>query len=200
MFSSRTFFVFVGGVALLAIFAWGTGILRAYETAEYEVIEKDRSFEIREYPDLMMATTTMNTSLQGRDGSFMRLFRYISGSNDKQQKVAMTTPVFMGNDSQEKRGQMGFVIPVEVAKGQIPEPADEAVAIRKRAAGRFAVIRFAGVLNRELAKEAEGELRAWMNENNLAGEEEFEYAGYDPPWTPGSMRRNEVLIRLKSEE
>lgn len=27
-----------------------------------------------------------------------------------------------------------------------------------------------------------------------------EAAGYDPPFTPGPMRRNEILVRLKSKD
>jgi hypothetical protein len=34
-----------------------------------------------------------------------------------------------------------------------------------------------------------------MSQKGLAGDD-VEFAGYDPPWTPGPLRRNEVLIRL----
>ena len=50
------------------------------------------------------------------------------------------------------------------------------------------------MLNR--AAKRERELRAWMAENKLVAEGDAEYAGYDPPWTPGPFRRNEVLIRV----
>ena len=94
----------------------------AYESAEYTVIESDREFEIREYPDLMVATTEMpQFDAQGNDGSFMRLFRYISGANQEQQKVAMTVPVFMEPESHDRAGQMGFVLPKKVAAGGAPE-------------------------------------------------------------------------------
>jgi hypothetical protein len=36
-----------------------------------------------------------------------------------------------------------------------------------------------------------------MNDRELVGDGDAEFAGYDPPWTSGPLRRNEILIRLK---
>jgi len=35
-----------------------------------------------------------------------------------------------------------------------------------------------------------------MSEQGLVADGDAEVAGYDPPWTPGPFRRNEVLIRI----
>ena len=59
---------------LAGIFAWNTMARAAYESAEYKVVESDGKFEVREYPDLMLVATTTKLDLQGRDGSFMKLF------------------------------------------------------------------------------------------------------------------------------
>ena len=187
----------VAVIIVLAYFGWKLTARSAYESAEYTVLESDSPFETREYPDLQMATTNMQFKSQGDDGSFMRLFRYISGANEQEQKVAMTTPVFMEPEADGTQGQMGFVIPKNVAEQRVPEPTSEQVQILKRAGGRFAVIRFAGRMNRESVAKAEEQLRTWMNKKGLVGEPDAELAGYDPPWTPGPFRRNEVLIRLK---
>jgi SOUL heme-binding protein len=187
----------VSVVIVLAYYGWKLTARSAYESAEYTVLEFDSPFETREYPDLQMATTDMQFKSQGNDGSFMRLFRYISGANGEEQKVAMTTPVFMEPEVDGTRGQMGFVIPKNVAEQRVPEPTSEQVRILKRAGGRFAVIRFAGRMNPESVAKAEEQLRTWMNKKGLVGELYAELAGYDPPWTPGPFRRNEVLIRLK---
>ena len=40
----------------------------AYESAPYEVVEKDGNIEIREYPDLMMVATDSRVASMGRDG------------------------------------------------------------------------------------------------------------------------------------
>jgi hypothetical protein len=111
--------------------------------------------------------------------------------------VAMTTPVFMEDQSGDDEGRMGFVVPKEVAETHVPKPTNKQVQIRKRAGGRFAVIRFSGSMSAESVDEAENKLREWMDEEGVVGDGAAETAGYDPPWTPGAMRRNEVLIRLK---
>jgi DNA gyrase inhibitor GyrI len=183
--------------ATLVYCGWKFTARSAYESAEYTVSESNNPFEIREYPDLMLATTEMRSESQGNDGSFMRLFRYIDGGNDEEQKVAMTTPVFMESEKAGAQGQMGFVIPKNITGDHIPEPSDENVQIRKRAGGRFAVIRFSGRMKSEAKTQAEARLRQWMKENELVGDGDVEFAGYDPPWTPGPFRRNEILIRLK---
>lgn len=184
-------------IVALAYFGWKLTARSAYESAEYTVLESDRAFETREYPDLMMATTNTQFESQGDDGSFMRLFRYISGENEEERKVAMTTPVFMRRDAEEIPGQMGFVIPMKIAEEQIPKPVEGKVQIQKRRGGRFAVIRFDGRLNSDSFANADERLRTWMSTRGLVGEGNAESAGYDPPWTPGPLRRNEVLIRLQ---
>lgn len=76
--------IYVGMVAivtLIGVFSWNMMVRAAYESAEYQVIESDGKFEGREYPDLMLVATTTKLDAQGRDGSFMRLFRYISQRN-----------------------------------------------------------------------------------------------------------------------
>ena len=187
---------------LAGIFAWNTMARAAYESAEYKVVESDGKFEVREYPDLMLVATKTKLDAQGRDGSFMKLFRYISGANESDKKISMTTPVFMENDKEESAVQMGFVMPKDIAVGGVPAPTGEGVDVRKRVGGRFAVLRFSGQLTTKSAKESETKLRTWMATKGLVADDSIESsgvetAGYDPPFTPGPLRRNEVLIRLK---
>ena len=187
---------------LASIFAWNTMARAAYESAEYKVVESDGKFEVREYPDLMLVATKTKLDAQGRDGSFMKLFRYISGANESDKKISMTTPVFMENDKEESAVQMGFVMPKDIAVGGVPALTGEGVDVRNRVGGRFAVLRFSGQLTTKSAKESETKLRTWMATKGLVADDSIESsgvetAGYDPPFTPGPLRRNEVLIRLK---
>jgi len=186
------------GVAVAGTIAWAMAIDAGYESAEYKVVESDGAIDIREYPDLTLAATDSETDAEGRDGSFMRLFQSISGANEANQEIAMTTPVFMEGEIGKSDVSMGFVMPKEVAAEGAPAPKGQGVKLRTRKGGRFAVIRFSGRLDSELAKEQEAKLREWMESRELDGYDSAEAAGYDPPFTPPPLRRNEILIRLKS--
>ena len=184
----------------LVFMGWKLTSRSAYESAEYSVLETEGNIELRSYPELVLVTTSMGTRVQGDDGSFGRLFRYISGTNSDKQKVAMTTPVFMEPESDQADGQMSFVIPKEVAESKVPEPTGGQVQLTKRAAGKFAVIRFAGRVDLDVRNEQRTKLKNWIERNGYSAIGEAEVAGYDPPWTPGPLRRNEILIRIRSQQ
>ena len=186
-------------VVVIGYFAWKLTSRSAYEAALYSVESGDGDFQIRDYPDMTLVATKTNLEKQGRDGSFGRLFNYISGANEQSQKVSMTVPVFMDAEADSKSGTMGFVVPQNVAKQGAPKPTGDAVELKTRQGGRFAVIRFSGTLNRKSQNTARKRLNKWMEQKSLTAESEgVEFAGYDPPWTPGFMRRNEVLIRIQT--
>jgi len=185
-------FIVMGGAFLV----WKSSFRNAYESAAYSQVKADGQFEIREYPDLQLVTTSTDMNAAGKDGSFMRLFRYISGGNETKQKVAMTTPVFMDSGPDDTEEQMGFVLPKNVAQEGAPEPTGRGVQLQMRPGGKFAVLRFAGRMGAQQRSAAEEKLRSWIDQENLVGSGPAEFAGYDPPWIPGFLRRNEVLIRL----
>ncbi len=159
-----------------------------YETAPYKVIRTDGDFEIRQYPELKIATTAR----EGDDSSFMRLFRYIDGGNVAKEKIAMTTPVFMVD------GKMAFVLP-EKHKAATPAPASPQVIVDTMKAQRVAVHRFSGTRTKDSEPQALVKLKAWMQSNKLTEAGMPFSAYYDPPWTPGFMRRNEVLVPVTTE-
>lgn len=177
---------------------WKLTSRNAYESAEYSILQTDGDIELRSYPDLMLVTTDMGTQIQGDNGSFGRLFQYISGGNEVKQKVAMTTPVFMEPESDLADGQMSFVIPKSMSRSKIPRPANSSVRLTTRPAGKFAVIRFAGRFDADVLDEKRAKLESWIKSRGFVCASEPEMAGYDPPWTLGPFRRNEILIRVGS--
>ena len=198
MFGTKvTFWITTIVIGATLFVGWKLTARGNYETAAYQVIDSEGDFEIRDYPEIMLVTTDMSVASNGTDGSFGRLFQYISGSNDMSQKVKMTTPVFIESNSSDSNGTMGFVIPQKVAKASIPQPTGPRVEIEKRAAGKYAVLRFNGRLSERSQAESEAKLINWIKKQGWEREDETEFAGYDPPWTPKILRRNETLIRLK---
>ena len=183
-------------LAVVGAIGWNLTARGAYESAEYTVVESDGPFEIRGYPDLMLVSTDIRVGSKDGDGSFIRLFRYIRGVNEADQKVSMTTPVFMEDAGKYSKGRMGFVVPKQVPLEGAPKPNATDVNVRKREGGRFAVIRFTGRMNATTSETAEEKLRNCLTSRNLSCHVESKSAGYDPPWTPGPLRRNGVLIRL----
>lgn len=176
-----------------ALFAVASGIAACatsragYETAPYKVVRPDGAFEIREYPEIKIATTPSDASGSG----FMRLFRYIDRGNVEKEKIAMTTPVFMVS------GKMAFVVP-EKHKANAPAPASDQVSVDTMKAQRVAAYRYNGGRSSKNEPQALEKLKAWMEKNKLQAAGPPFSAYYDPPWTPGFLRRNEVLIPVKT--
>ena len=183
----------VVGLALAGRLATRLG----YESAPYRVVRTDGPVQVRDYPALTVVETPMAAGVRdGQDGSFGRLFGFITGSNDAQQKIAMTTPVFMSGD--ETSPTMAFVLPAKMGAGDVPMPADPAVAVRQLDGGRYAVLRYRGDRSADAAAEALARLQAWLQTQELRGSSSPLYGYFDPPWTPGFLRRNEVMLRLEA--
>jgi len=175
---------------MLALIALGVGVAgcqltrAGYESAPYHVLQTDGPVEIRQYPALRI----VETRSEGDD--FMRLFRYISKDNAAGEKIAMTTPVFMIGVGTTNE-QMAFVLPQDLS--QPPAPGNQAVSLKEIQPGTFAVRRFRGG-QQSVNGPAAAELREWMNGRHLPAEGDPVFAYFDPPWIPGFLCRNEVMI------
>ena len=190
--------LFLGAGILLAIpiawFLWNSRVVT--QTAPYITVRTDGPFELRDYPALTLATTAMDG--ERGNGSFGRLFGFITGKNTQARKIPMTTPVLI-NPTTGKRS-MSFVMPEAIVQNGVPEPGSGGgVRLEKLEQGRYAVLRFAGG-NREKDRQAAAEkLHAWLQQQGIAAESEMLFAYYDPPWTPVFLRRNEVLVKVPAE-
>ena len=167
-----------------------------YESAPYKVGRTDGKFELRDYPALTVVETPMTRGGNEADGSFNRLFRFITGGNEAKQKIAMTTPVFMsGSDSNRT---MAFVLPAKLNAATAPKPADGAVTVRELPGGRFAVLRFSGGRSAKREAETLARLQTWLAAQGLKASASPVYGYFDPPWTPSFLRRNEVMLRVEA--
>jgi DNA gyrase inhibitor GyrI len=186
--------IFIAVVVVGLLLAGCQATRGGYESAPYKVVRSNGKFELRDYPALSVVETPM-ANPDGSDGSFMRLFRFITGANEGKQKIAMTTPVFMSGGPTNLT--MAFVLPAKMKPGEAPKPSDGAVTVRELPAGRFAVLRFSGGRNAKKEAETLARLKAWMEAEKLSVLSPPVYGYFDPPWTPAFLRRNEVMLRTE---
>jgi hypothetical protein len=181
--------VLFSSLVLMVVLAGCKTSRKGYESAPYRVESQDGKFEVRDYPALTVVETPMP---RDSGSSFQRLFRYISGANAEDRKIAMTTPVFM--TGAEPQRSMSFVLPAEMASA--PEADESAVRVATMAGGRFAVLGFTGSRSAQAEEKALEKLRAWIKSRGLVSSAQPIYGYFDPPWTPPFLRRNEVMLRL----
>ena len=91
---------------------------------------------------------------------------------------------------------MSFILPREVVAKGAPKPSNDRVTLTTMPAGAYAAIRFSSRDASEAYHAKSGILAAWIKKQGLVEAGSPLYAGYNPPWTPGFLRRNEVLIRV----
>ena len=184
-------------VVAVAVTLVGCRVTRGgYESAPYRAVRSDGPFELRDYSALTVVETPMVQGGTGADGSFSRLFRFITGRNEAKQKIAMTTPVFMSGSG--SNATMAFVMPAKLKAAEVPRPAEDALKVRELEPGRFAVLRFSGGRTAENESKAFGRLKSWMEAQGLRVLSAPVYGYFDPPWTPAFLRRNEAMLRTEA--
>ena len=184
------------------------------EQPSYATIRTADEYEIRRYEPCCVIETSYASSagmVSGDQGtSFMALARYIGvlsePANERREKIDMTAPVFMttdgaASDTDAIRYVMRFVLPKSMfADGAKSAPAStqERVRVRDLEARVVAVRRFSGRMREEAVRAHAEILREALRRDGVAFAENAasEFAGYNPPWTPGPFRTNEVMIEV----
>ena len=163
----------------------------AYEEANYEVVSKNEIYEIRKYSD-RLAVETMTS---GIDNNFRKLFNYISGRNDAQEKIAMTTPV----TQVEKNGNMTmqFYLPSKFNSDNVPNPSREDVRIINIEGGYYAVLRYSGRASDGNFIKHKEILEKELNKNSITIISPPIRATYDSPFTLPMNRRNEAMYKVE---
>jgi hypothetical protein len=184
------------------------------EIAQYDVIKADDVFEVRAYKPLVVVKTRAKGDYKSMsEVAFMRLFDYISGENEKREKVTMTAPVLMQPDKKDGEKiamtapvlmekstdtwSMAFVLPATYTLETAPKPKDKNVFLEKMPAQRVVALRFSGFLSESNVKKKTAALREWARANGYKTTGNAVVAGYDPPWTIPFFRRNEIHIPIQ---
>ncbi len=180
------------------------------ESAPYTVTGTIGTIELRRYPELVLASVEDS----GDDSGFQHLFRYITGNNRARDRIAMTAPVITGEKipmtapviTEEKipmtapvlsvTGSMSFVMPAGRTKADLPEPSDDRVRLVTIPSREVAVLRFPGRAGRNEVGQAVSTLVQAVEKAGMRTTGEVFLMRYNPPWTPGFLRRNEVAIEI----
>ena len=161
--------------------------LMAYEEAGYKVVYKGENFEIRYYEERIVIQTRYESGNSG----FRKLFNYISGQNQGEKKIEMTTPVTELQDDNQM--VMQFYLPARFNASSAPLPADNSLEIATIDAGYFAVIQYSGFAsNKNFYKHAQI-LKSSLNRDNIKISSQPIKATYDGPFTLPNLRRNEAM-------
>lgn len=169
------------------------------DTIPYEVLGAAGEIEFRKYPDVVLATVESS----GDNAGFNLLFSYITGNNSAQNSISMTSPVITSQQIAmtapvvSTAMSMSFVMPPGLARNEIPEPLDSRVQITPLPGREVAVIRFRGRARKGDVGAAEERLREGLRKAGIETVGEPFLMRYNPPWTPGFLRRNEVGVEIK---
>ncbi len=181
------------GVLLLA----GCGALLAANSVEkppYESVSLDGDFELRDYAEQVVAeVTTTGARQQAVSAGFGPLAGYIFAKERAGEKIAMTAPVTQ-TSGEGGEWVVRFIMPSEYTLETLPKPAGAQVRLETLPPRRMAAVKFSGVANDALIAEQEARLVVWMDAQGLTPRDTPTYAYYNDPFTPGFMRRNEVLV------
>jgi hypothetical protein len=204
--------ILCGLVAMLA-----AGVASAYEEPAYVVIEERQGYELRRYAPYLVAETTVEADFDSAGGAaFRRLFGYISGDNrgarsiattvpvgsaPRSEKIAMTIPVVATTPAvaadQPALYTYAFVMPSSYTLETLPEPTDARITLREIPARAVAALRYSGRSNRDTYLESRARLLEALQRDGVTLAGEPLLAVYNGPFTPGFMRRNEVLVDVR---
>jgi hypothetical protein len=165
---------------------------------EFRVIRTYRNFEIREYQPCVIAEVKVTAQYStATNSAFGSLFKYISRENLASQKIAMTAPVIAAQRSStidDDEWFVSFVMPSGSTFGHLPHPNDPQVILRELDVETCVALSFRGKATEELSRRKIRELRIAATEMNIALSSETRICRFDPPFKPGFMQYNEIVI------
>jgi hypothetical protein len=183
------------------------------EILKYSVIKKQKEIELRQYEDYIQAEVSIidKDYKPAIEKGFNVLASYIFGNNisrqtvemttpvqvSQSQRIAMTTPVIVtGND----RFTVAFIMPSKYSMETLPLPKDGDIHLTSIPAHQMAAIRFTGYFQKNKINKNKERLSQWLESEGLESDGDFIVAGYNPPWVPGFIARNEILIKIKEKK
>jgi len=196
-------------VVMMMLFI-GSADVMAIEEAKYTVVTKQDDFEIRDYAPHVLAEVMVSGNLEdaGKE-AFRVLFKYISGDNERQDKLAMTAPVSQQGTSekidmtapvgqQRFKGKwlVSFTMPASYTLETLPKPLNSSVVLREIPSRKLAAVQYSGFWSEEGYLSNKARLESWIKKKDLEVVGEPIWARYNAPFSLWFLRRNEVLIPI----
>lgn len=168
------------------------------ETPKYELIKSYTKFEIRKYPEMILATTKLGGDSYSNNSSkgFRNVASYIFGGNNENKQISMTSPVM---SSIEDSMSMSFIMPSEYKLSELPTPNNKNVKLSIQPERTIAVITFSGFANDYDIKYYTKILKEQLIIVGLEASGKVYFQGYDPPFKLFN-RTNEIAIELTNYE
>lgn len=169
------------------------------EKYPYQVIDKRKGFEIREYESRLFSKVVINSNeyeVASRKG-FSALAGYIFGGNQENKKISMTSPVTMSLDKTDSMTMM-FMVPKKYSRENLPQPKNPSISFEEMPSQRVAVIEFGGWANSKRLKKQQEKLLQLLVQSKLKHNNKFYFLGYNPPYEIFN-RKNEIIAVLADD-
>ena len=168
---------------------------RTIETYPFTIIDTYETIEIRQYEASLFTSVEMpsNNYRETSSKGFSILAGYIFGGNDKEEKIAMTSPVAM---SLKDSTTMLFLVPKKYTRDNLPVPNDSSIEFKDMPEKRVAAISFGGWASDSKIAAFKSKLITALNTKGIEYTDNFYFLGYNAPMEVFN-RKNEVIVELK---
>ena len=182
----------------------------AIETPKYKVIKKHKNIELRQYLGYIQAEVEVGglNYMAAVERGFAILADYIFGNNVSRKKIDMTAPVKTSKSeriamtspvkvSGEGTYNVAFFMPSRYTLENLPIPNEKSIKLREIKPEKVAAIRFSGFFNQGNIDKNTIILKEYLAKEKVKTEDVITIAGYNPPWIPAFLARNEVMVKIK---
>lgn len=172
----------------------------AIEEPEFEVLQSNDDYEVRQYVPHIVAEVDVG----GDDGdpgraAFRILAGYIFGDNEAETKMSMTAPVTSqaAGEGEQELYTYAFFMESEYTMETLPKPMDARIRLVEKPARVIAARRYSGRWSTSNYQKNESVLMAALANDGIVLAGEPYLARYNSPFTPWFMRRNELLVEIE---
>ena len=168
---------------------------RNIETYAFTIIDSYETIEIRQYEASLFTSVQMPSNNYRKTSSkgFSVLAGYIFGGNDKEEKIAMTSPVAM---SLKDSTTMLFLVPKKYTRDNLPVPNDSSIEFKDVPEKKVAAISFGGWANDSKIASFKKKLIDVLESKGIQYTDNFYFLGYNAPMEVFN-RKNEIIVELE---